>query len=284
MILVTGAGGTVGSAVARALAEAGASFREAHGSKEKAEKARGAGRDAVVVDFARPATVAEALAGVDRLFLLGATTEDQSEREAGVVREAKKAGVGRVVKLSVWEAGKEQYGFARVHRSVEKEIEASGLAWTFLRPNGFMQNTANFFAGTIKTQGAFYLPTGEARISHVDVRDIAAVAAKALTGPGHEGKAYDISGPEALTYQEVADTIGRALGRTVRYVPVSDEDGRQGMRAAGIPGFYVELLIDLYGHYRGGGADRVSPAVQQVTGRPPRSFEQFVRDHLDRFR
>jgi len=285
MILVTGAGGTVGSALVKALGDARARFRVAYHSKEKAEKARAAGQDTAVLDFARPETLAPALAGVDKVFLLGATTEDQAERETSAVREAKKAGVQHLVKLSAWEAAKEHYGFARVHRKVEKEVEASGLAWTFLRPNCFMQNTGNYFAGTIKSQGAFYQPTGDARVSQVDVRDIAAVAAKALTEAGHAGKAYDLSGPKALSWGEVAETIGKAIGKPVKYVPVSDEDGRKGMLAAGIPGFYVELLLDLYRFYRSnGGADRVSPAVPQVVGRPPISFERYVRDHVELFR
>jgi len=284
MILVTGAGGTVGSAVVKALGDARARYRVAYHSKDKAEKARAAGQDTAVLDFARPETLAPALGGVDKVFLLGATTEDQADRETRVVREAKKAGVEHLVKLSVWEAAKEGYGFARVHRKVEKEIEASGLAWTFLRPNCFMQNAANYLAGTIKSQGAFYQPTGDARVSQVDVRDIAALAAKALTEAGHEGKAYDLSGPNALGWGEVAETIGKAIGKAVKYVPVSDEDGRKGMLAAGIPVFYADLLLDLYRFYRNRGADRVSPAVPQALGRPAISFERYVRDHVELFR
>ena len=284
MILVTGAGGTVGSAVVKALGDARARYRVAYHSKDKAEMARAAGQDTAVLDFARPETLAPALGGVDKVFLLGATTEDQADRETRVVREAKKAGVEHLVKLSVWEAAKERYGFARVHRKVEKEIEASGLAWTFLRPNCFMQNAANYLAGTIKSQGAFYQPTGDARVSHVDVRDIAALAAKALTEAGHEGKAYDLSGPNALSWGEVAETIGKAIGKAVKYVPVSDEDGRKGMLAAGIPVFYADLLLDLYRFYRNRGADRVSPAVPQALGRPAISFERYVRDHVELFR
>ena len=284
MILVTGAGGTVGSAVVKALGDARARYRVAYHSKDKAEMSRAAGQDTAVLDFARPETLAPALGGVDKVFLLGATTEDQADRETRVVREAKKAGVEHLVKLSVWEAAKERYGFARVHRKVEKEIEASGLAWTFLRPNCFMQNAANYLAGTIKSQGAFYQPTGDARVSHVDVRDIAALAAKALTEAGHEGKAYDLSGPNALSWGEVAETIGKAIGKAVKYVPVSDEDGRKGMLAAGIPVFYADLLLDLYRFYRNRGADRVSPAVPQALGRPAISFERYVRDHVELFR
>lgn len=285
MIVVTGAGGTVGSAVTKALGEKGVSFRAAYFSRDKAEKARAGGQDTVVLDFAKPETVGRALVGAEALFLLGATTPDQAEREIAVVGEAKKAGVRRLVKLSSWEADKEAYRIGRVHRQVEKAIEASGLAWTFLRPNGFMQNAGNYFAGTIKAQGAFYLPTGDARLSQVDVRDVAAVAAAALTGPGHEGKGYDLSGPEALSYAQVAETIGKAIGKPVSYVAVSDEDAGKGMRGAGMPDFYVDLLIDLYRFYRTrNAAARVSPAAQAVLGRPPISFARYVQDHVQAFR
>ena len=285
MIVVTGAGGTVGSALTKALGEKGVAFKAAYFSKDKAEKARAGGQDTVVLDFAKPETVGLALKGAETLFLLGATTPDQAAREIGVVHEAKKTGVRRLVKLSAWEADKEAYGFGRVHRKVEKEIEASGLAWTFLRPNGFMQNAANYFAGTIKAQGAFYQPMGEARLSQVDVRDIAAVAATALTEPGHEGKGYDLSGPEALGNAQVAETIAKAIGKPVSYVAVSDEDARKGMSGAGMPDFYVDLLMDLYRFYRTShAAARVSPAVQAVLGRPPISFARYVQDHVQAFR
>lgn len=199
MILVTGAGGTVGSVLLAELKSAGHKPRAAYHSPAKAEKERANGGDAVSLDFAKPETLRPALAGVDRVFLLGTGGRGQADGEIALVRAARAAGVQRLVKLSVWGAAGEQFAFAKIHRSVERAVEASGLAWTFLRPNSFMQNFVNYMGGSIKAQGAIYQPAGDATISHIDVRDVARVAARVLTTTGHEGQSYELSGPQALT-------------------------------------------------------------------------------------
>ena len=283
MILVTGAGGTVGSELVKALSAAGAKFRAAYNSPAKVELARRNGLDAVAIDYAKPETVAAALAGADHLFLLGAGAVGQAEAEIGVVRAAKQAGVKHVVKLSVWGADGEAFSFAKVHRPVERDIEASGLGWTFLRPNGFMQNLPNFFAATIKSQGAFYLPSRDCRISHVDVRDIAAVAVKALTEPGHEGKIYTLSGPEGLTYSQIASKLSAAIGKPVNYVDVPDTDFKKGAMAGGMPEAYADAMLSLFHYYEGDNASRITQDVERVAGRKPCTFYQFARDHASAF-
>ena len=284
MILVTGAGGTVGTELVKALSASGARFRAAYNSPRKVDQARRDGLDAVPIDYAKPQTVASALAGVDHLFLLGAGAVGQTEAEIGAVREAKKAGVDHIVKLSVWGADGEAFSFAKVHRPVELEIEASGMGWTLLRPNGFMQNVVNFFAATIQSQGAFYIPSRGCRISHVDVRDIAAVAVKALREPGHMGKAYTLSGPEALTYGEIAGKLSAAVGKPIRYVDIPDEDFRKGAIGAGMPEAYVDAMLSLFHFYETGHASAVSPDIERVTGRKATGFDQFARDHAGALR
>lgn len=274
MILITGAGGTVGSELVRQLG-GNRPFRAGYHSEEKTAKARAGGIDAVALDFSQPETLASALAGVTGLFLL---SPSQTELENNVVTEARKAGVQHVVKLSVLGAEGEAFSFAKAHRPVEKAIESSGMKYTFLRPNGFMQNVLNFFAATIKSQNAFYLPAGDARISHVDVRDIAAVALKALTESGHEGKAYDLTGPEAISYAEVAAKLSRATGRTIRYVDIPEAEFKKAMTGLGAPEAYADAMNDLFRFYSKGEASRISPAVQQVTGKPPRSFDHFAQE------
>ncbi|MDQ3280650.1 MAG: SDR family oxidoreductase [Acidobacteriota bacterium] len=283
MILVTGAGGTVGSEVVRQLRSTGAPYRAAHHSQKKAEAARANGEDAVVIDYAQPETVARALEGVRTLFLLSGGAPDQTEREINAVNAAKSAGVERIVKLSVWGAEGEGFSFAKIHRPVEQAIEASGLAWTHLRPNSFMQNMQNYLIGTITSQGAFYSSIGDSKMSHIDVRDIGAVAVKTLTGGGHDSQAYSLSGPAALSYDEVAKILSDATGRTIRYVNVTDDDVKQALMGGGAPEGYANAYVDLLRYYRTGEGGRVTDTVRQILGRDPISFEQYARDNAGVF-
>lgn len=279
MILVTGAGGTVGREVVKALAAAGAKARAGFSSEDKADAARRRGLDAAVADFARPDTLAAALRGCDHLFLLSGGLRNQTELETAAVRAAKAAGVQHVVKLSAWGAGEEAHTFARWHRPVERELEGSGMGWTLLRPNGFMQNVVNFLAANIKAQSAIYQPAGSSAVSHVDVRDVAAVAAKVLTEPGHLSRTYTLSGPEALDWTQIAAKISALLGRAVTYVDVPEDGARQGMLGMGMPDWYVEAILDLARYYVAGHAGRVTPDVKQVLGREPLTFDRFLQDH-----
>jgi len=283
MILVTGAGGTVGSEVVQELTHRGAKFRAAYNSPKKAEEAGKRGIDTVVIDYSKPETLDAALKGVDKLFLLSGGGGDQAQMEINAVDAAKRAGVKHIVKLSVWGAAEEGFSFAKMHRPIERAIEASGIPYTFLRPNGFMQNMKNFYAGLIKEKGSFFLPGGETRISHVDVRDIASVAGQVLTTSGHDGKAYDLTGPEGLTYGQIAEKLSAATGKKINYVPISNDDFRKGMIGSGMPEPYADAMIDLIKHYEGGHASRVTSSVKDVTGKEPRSFDDFARDHRQAF-
>ncbi len=277
MILVTGASGTVGSEVVKALLGRGVRLRAGYRSRPQNLPK---GVESVALDYEKPETILPALAGVETLFLLSNTVEPEKK----VVDAAGRAGVRRVVKLSVFGAAEEAYSFARWHRAVEKHIEASGLGWTFLRPNGFMQNVLNYMGGTIRSQSAIYSSAGQGAVSHVDVRDIAAVASRVLTENGHEGRAYGITGPAALRYDEIAATLSRALGRPIRYVPLSHEQARQGAIGAGAPEGYADALVDLDRHYAGGGASAVSDTVRRLTGKEPIAFAQFAQDYLGQLR
>ncbi len=276
MILVTGATGTVGREVAKALQASGARFKVGVRSPQSPTPVV----ESVTLDFDRPETLPPALAGVEAVFLLSNAVMP----ELNVVRAARAAEVQRIVKLSVWNAPDESFTFARRHRAVEREIEASGLSWTFVRPNGFMQNVVTYMGATIRDQSAFYQPAGDARISHVDARDIGACAAEVLTTSGHAGKAYALSGPQALSYGEIAETLSRVLGRTIRYVSISDEEYKKGAMGAGVPEADAEALADLVRYYRTGAASRVTTTTTDLTGRQPISFEEFARDHAAAWR
>ncbi|MDQ3699227.1 MAG: SDR family oxidoreductase [Gemmatimonadota bacterium] len=278
MICVAGAGGTVGSEVIKQLTSARAQFRAAYFSEEKANAAHARGIEAVVIDYNRPETLRAAFQGSDKLFLLGPSAPNQTQLELNAVEAAKAVGVSHIVKLSVWGADEEASVFAKVHRPTEKAIQSSGIAWTFLRPNGFMQNIVTYMGETIKSEGAIYSAVGEAKMSHVDVRDIAAVAVKALTEPGHEGKAYTLSGPEALTYSTMATALSKVLGRSINHVSLPPADLKSGMTAAGVPEWFADMLLDLDRYYREEQASRVTTDIKQVLGRDPIPFEQYARD------
>lgn len=278
MICITGAGGTLGSEVLRQLQSSGAPLRAAFHSTDKADAARAEGVDTALIDYDDPDSLRDAFAGCESLFLLGPNAIEQTELELAAVRAAREAGVRHIVKQSVMGAEREDYSLARVHRPVEQAIEASGLSWTFLRPNSFMQNVMTFMRPSIHSESAFYSASGEARISHVDVRDIAAVAVKALIEPGHGGQAYTLTGPDALTYDEIAEALSLAVGRTITHVDLPPNELRYAMLDMGMPEPIADRLLDLERYFREGHASRVTGDIERVTGRAPRRFADYARE------
>ena len=278
MICVTGAGGTVGSELSQQLESANVPFRAAYFSKEKAEAALSRGIDAVIIDYNRPEILGAAFQGCDKLFLLGPNALNQTQLELNAVEVANAVGVRQIVKQSVLGAEDEAFSLALVHRPVEKAIESSGMAWTFLRPNSFMQNVVTYMGETIKAEGAFFSASGEAKISHIDVRDISAVAVKALTEPDHEGKAYTLTGPEALSYDQLANELSEVLGRPISHIGLSPSDLKNGMLAEGMPEEIADRMLDLERYYREDQASHITNDIKQVTGRDPRRFAQYARD------
>ena len=141
-----------------------------------------------------------------------------------------------------------------------------------------MQNAVTFMGKTIRAESAFYSASGQAKISHVDVRDIAAVAVKALTEPNHKGKAYTLSGPEALTYDELADELSKVLRRPISHVSLSPSELKNGMLAEGMPEQIADRMLDLERYFREDQASHITNDIKQVTGREPRRFAQYARE------
>ena len=283
MILVTGATGHVGSDVLKSLAAAHTPARGVVHSQGKVAALRAAGVEAVVADLDDPATLRPALAGVDHVLLISPLHQQQGERERAVIDAAKAAGVAHMVKLSAFGVGPDApMSFARTQYEIEQSLERSGMEYTHLRPNGFMQN---FFqnAPTIAGQGVLYGSTGDGKISFIDVRDIADVAVLALTREGHAGKTYALTGPEALSHGDVAAIFSRELGREVRYVDLPPDAFKGALTQAGVPAWTAGALGELYAMYRDGYASAVTGTVQELTGRPPRAFAAFVRDNATAF-
>ncbi|HXG64100.1 MAG TPA: SDR family oxidoreductase [Blastocatellia bacterium] len=277
-VLVTGATGTVGSEVVRQLSATDAEIRIA-ARRPTSDNSRA---EAVALDLDRPETFGPALDGVDKLFLLPPNLSNGEEINR-FVDAAKQAGVRHIVKLSSLGIDREpQYTFGKLHKAMEQYIEASGVPYTFLRPNFFMQNYLTM--PTIKEQGAIFHSLGDARTSHIDVRDIAAVAVAALTGSEHEGKRYELTGPEALSEYDVAAILSKITGRTINYVVVPEEAVRQSLQDAGTPDALVAGLMDLFAFQKAGHAAFVTSDVENVLGRKPISFEQFARDHVEAFK
>lgn len=165
----------------------------------------------------------------------------------------------------------------------ERYLEESGLAYTILRPGGFMQNTLAY-ADSVASEGRFYAPLAEAKVAWIDVRDIAAVAARTLTEDGHEGKTYELTGPQAISNREIVEKLSAATGKRVEHVEISLDDAREGMVGAGLPEWLADGLIELNREvYEPGYAAEVSGGVAEVTGREPRNFEEFARDHAETF-
>lgn len=282
MILITGASGNVGSEVLKQVIATGAKPRAMYRNQRAAASAP-KGVEVAIADFAKPEELSRAFRGVEKLFLLCAPVPELPQLENNAVDAAKSAGVKHIVKLSAIGAGEGAHTFARGHQASERKVRESGIAYTFLRPTGFMQNFL-LYAGTIQSQGAFYGSGSEAPVSYIDVRDIAAVAAKVLTSSGHENKIYELTGPEALSYSDVANKLAVALGKAVRYVPVPEPQARQGMIGSGMPEWTADAILDLQHFYDAGKAAAVSKDVERVTGRTPISFDKFARDFRDAFR
>lgn len=281
-VLVTGATGNVGSQVVQQLIAAGIAPRVAVRSIKKADALKQAGAEPVEMDLDKPETVQPAFEGVDKVFLVSPFVPNMVQLAALLVVAAKKANLKQVVRLSA--LSQPGTTLSKWHGDVEKMIEDSGIPFTFLRPNGFMQNFVNSMADTIKTQNAFYMPIGDGKVSLVDTRDLGAVAVAVLTNTGHQGKAYDITGSEALSNHQIAAIFSQVLGRTINYMDVPEDAARQGMQNAGMPNVIVNALLELYTSYKAGQAATLSPVIEQVTGKTPISFEQFARDYAEAFK
>lgn len=283
MILVTGASGLVGGRVLQEVTKSGGPVLAMYRSREDASRVP-SGVRAVIADFADSDSLRRALDGVDTVYLVCSPVPQLVELEGSMIDACKKTQVQRVVLNSALGAGSYAKSFPSWHAKVEEGLVSSGLGWTILRPNSFMQNVGAYYAPTIRSQNAFYSSMGSARMSYIDVRDIVAIAAKALTTNNHAGKTYELNGPEALSAADVAGKISRVVGRSVQYVDIPFEAQRKLLMGLGMPEWQVNALLELQEYYTEGTGAQVDGLVEELLGRTAIRMDQYIAENIDAFR
>lgn len=283
-ILITGATGSIGTELTKLLAEQGVPFRAMVRSPKDAQiLAALPGADVISGDFNDASSLATALQGIERAFLLTNSSEQAEKQQLDFVAEAQRAGVQHIVKLSQFAAdANSPVRFLRYHAVVEQSIRESDMTFTFLRPNLFMQGLLGFRSSIVE-QDNIFAAVGDASISLVDVRDIAAVAAAALVEPGHEGKIYTLTGPQALTHAEIADELSKALGHQITFIDVPPAAMRAALAGVGFPDWQADGLIEDYAHYSRNEASTIETGIEEVMGKLPRNFADFARDYASYF-
>lgn len=284
MILVTGATGGIGGEVCRLLDEAGAPFRAMCRKQEQFDSFRKRGVDAVLGDFSRPETLPAAMQGCDQLFLITAPTQDQVELETAAIDAAKRAGVGKIVKISASDSNvNSPVPWAKSHALIDHHLRGSGLAWTILKPTAFMQNFLWFKDPIAKG----FLPqvAGNGSVSWVDTCDVARVAVRVLTQDGHDSATYFLTGPQTLDMKTIAGRFSQLLGHKVRYLNIPTAAFWGILRLTGnsrwmASGLAVQFADVVAGHHD------IDPTfeIERITGTPPHDFARFAADHLKAFR
>ncbi|HKS50178.1 MAG TPA: SDR family oxidoreductase [Amycolatopsis sp.] len=284
MILVTGATGSIGRDLVRRLTADGVLFKAL---VRRAEQGRELGCPFVVGDFDEPGSLATAFDGIDRLFLNSSGAlpvrgeQPMVRHQRALIEAAQRAGLTKIVKISVWrarEGGKLAEG---AHWHIEELLKKSGIDWSVLQPSGFMQNFVSG-TGSFTEDGNLIGAYGDARVSYVDCHDIAACAAVLLTDPGNTGRSYVVTGPEALNHTEIAAKLTAAFGRPVRYVDLPPEQFAAKLTARGVPADFATDVAALYAEVAAGALEETTTAVEDLTGRRPRTFDEFLAEHSSR--
>jgi (4-alkanoyl-5-oxo-2,5-dihydrofuran-3-yl)methyl phosphate reductase len=278
--LVTGATGNIGRRVVDRLLAKGAPVRVFARDAGKARPRFGDRVDVAVGDLADPTSLAQALRGIDALFLVNAGP-DLAERDTAAAEAAKSAGVRLVVKLSTYDVA-QHVGTGVWHAAGEAAIRASGLSFAFVRPSGFMDNFLHW-AASIKSEGVVRSATAEGRIPFIHSDDIADVAVACMTTPRHEGEALPITGPEALSFREMTEKVGAAIGRPLNFQPISDDEARRQHLAWGAPAPLVEARLSIFRAIREDRLAEVTNHVERVLGRKPIAFDQWARENAAEF-
>jgi uncharacterized protein YbjT (DUF2867 family) len=280
-ILVAGATGRIGGIVARELTARGLEPRVLVRDLQRARETLPPGVIPIVGDLDDPDSLGPAVAGVDALLLVSPVNPRQCVLQRNLVRAAANSGDPLVVKISGLGTRLDSFvDSGRWHAETERDIRDVGLPFTFLRPYFFMQNVGVQLEAARK-DGVLRAGVSDARIAMIDARDIAAVAARLLAGEvDRHSEELDLTGPEALGYEDVAVRVGEALGRTVAYQPQDADDLRAFLERTGMPDWHIEILLQFNRAFAKGWGARTSDCVEQVLGRPARSFATYLEDTL----
>jgi uncharacterized protein YbjT (DUF2867 family) len=279
-VLVTGATGNTGSLLVPALREAGVDVRALVRDESKAQPLEEIGVEIILGDLDRPETIAPAVDGVDKIYLLTWNGPTQEQQAKNVINAAREAGNPHIVRHSMW--GSEKSRIIQQGYRVEQALKSSGLTWTLLKPTFFMQNTM-MAAQTIASDGVIYWDMGDGKLGMIDLRDVADAALAVLTGSGYEGKSYILTGPQAISFHDMAATFTKVLGKDVKYVKVPHEAGVESMIGMGFPEWIAQGYGELNEGFGENFANRVTDNVKTLTGHPARSFEQYARDFAQIF-
>jgi uncharacterized protein YbjT (DUF2867 family) len=280
LILVVGATGNTGSGLVPALLAAGARVRALVHTPAKADGLRRQGAEVVVADLGVPESLSAAVAGVDRIYLCLFNGPDAATHGRNLIAAARRAGRPHIVYHAA--AGSDKSRIIRHINEIEKELRASGLPWTIIRPTFYLQNTMMAIP-SVASQGAIYLPMKQGRMAMTDVRDIVEVAARLLLEGGHEGKTYTLTTPEAFTIAEFATALGAELGKPVNYVDVPIAAARESMVGMGMDPWIVDGYMELFEGFADDWGNKTSEDTQRILGHPARSYRRFVADYKSAF-
>ena len=279
MILITGATGKTGSATAKSLGEKGETFRALIRNEEKKEGLESLGGEVVIGSIENTEVVNQSMQGVKTVLVLLPNSESQLALEKQLVDSAKQAGVERIVKMSSIEATPDATSpIPKLHLESEEYIKQSGLAWTMIKPNFYMQNLLAS-AGTIKEQGKIFLPMGDGKTGMIDTTDVGKVLAKVLSEDGHESMNHEITGPEILSFYEVAETFSQVLGKQVDYVDVPIDAYKETLGQFLTNQWHLDAVIDLFKGIAEGGIEDKTDTFNELMGETPKSLSQFLAEN-----
>lgn len=279
MILITGATGKTGSATAKSLGEKGETFRALIRNEEKKEGLESLGGEVVIGSIENTEVVNQSMQGVKTLLVLLPNSESQLALEKQLVDSAKQAGVERIVKMSSIEATPDATSpIPKLHLESEEYIKQSGLAWTMIKPNFYMQNLLAS-AGTIKEQGKIFLPMGDGKTGMIDTTDVGKVLAKVLSEDGHESMNHEITGPEILSFYEVAEIFSQVLGKQVDYVDVPMDAYKETLGQFLTNQWHLDAVIDLFKGIAEGGIEDKTDTFNELMGETPKSLSQFLAEN-----